>query len=79
VRDKQIVRILGKAPALAAAAYHRKTGRRPPPPQQGLGYAESFLYMLDAAADGSTGYRPNPRLAKALDIMFVLHAEHEMN
>merc|ERR1719299_314549 len=53
--------------------------RRPPPPQQGLGYAESFLYMLDAAADGSTGYRPNPRLAKALDIMFVLHAEHEMN
>merc|ERR1711959_342681 len=29
--------------------------------------------------DGSTGYRPNPRLAKALDIMFVLHAEHELN
>ena len=42
-----------------------------------MGYAENFLYMLDAGLDPN--HRPNPRLAKALDVMFLLHAEHEMN
>ena len=79
VRDKQMVRILAKAPALAAAAYHRKTGRQPVAPPPHLGFAESFLYMLDAASDTNPGYRPHPKLAKALDVLFILHAEHEMN
>jgi citrate synthase len=39
--------------------------------------AENFLYMLDS--NGSPSYRPNPRLARALEIMFILHQEHEMN
>ncbi len=39
--------------------------------------SENFLYMLDGA--GNPGYRPNPKLARALDVMFLLHAEHEMN
>jgi len=77
VRDKQIVRVLGKVPAMAAAAYHRATGRRASPPVTDLTYAENFLYMLDSMGDRS--YRPHPRLARALDIMFILHAEHEMN
>jgi len=77
VRDKQIVRLLGKVPALAAYAYHRGTGRRPTNPNLHLSYAENFLYMLDSM--GSPNYKPNPRLARALDIMFILHAEHEMN
>lgn len=77
VQDKQIVRLIGKIPALAALAYHRASGRRPAPPNQRLSYAESFLFMLDAGA--KPNYRPNPRLARAVDILFMLHAEHEMN
>ena len=76
-QDKQIVRIIGKMTTLAAHAYHRNTGRTPAVPNQKLSYAENFLYMLDAGLDPH--HRPNPRLAKALDVMFLLHAEHEMN
>ena len=76
-QDKQIVRIIGKMTTLAAHAYHRNTGRTPAHPNQKLTYAENFLYMLDAGLDPH--HRPNPRLAKALDVMFLLHAEHEMN
>nr|GLL47257.1 citrate synthase, glyoxysomal-like [Ipomoea trifida]GMD84248.1 citrate synthase, glyoxysomal-like [Ipomoea batatas] len=77
VRDKQIVRILGKAPTIAAAAYLRLAGRPPVLPSNTLSYAENFLYMLDSL--GNRSYKPNPRLARALDILFILHAEHEMN
>ena len=47
VQDQQIVRILGMAPAIAAAAYHLRTGKKLPQPKSGLSYAENFLYMLD--------------------------------
>ncbi|KAJ0669750.1 putative transferase [Helianthus annuus] len=77
VRDKQIVRILGKAPTIAAAAYLRMAGRPPVLPSSNLSYSENFLYMLDSMGDKS--YKPNPRLARVLDILFILHAEHEMN
>lgn len=66
-----------QVPTLAALAYHKSTGRRAAPPNQNLSYSENFLFMLDAGS--SPDYRPNPRLARALDIMFILHAEHEMN
>ncbi|KAL6570799.1 hypothetical protein OROGR_000349 [Orobanche gracilis] len=77
VRDKQIVRILGKVPTIAAAAYLRMAGRPPVLPSNTLSYSENFLYMLDSL--GNRSYKPNPRLARALDILFTLHAEHEMN
>ncbi|KAL2496685.1 Citrate synthase 2 [Forsythia ovata] len=77
VRDKQIVRILGKVPTIAAAAYLRMAGRPPVLPSSNLSYSENFLYMLDSL--GNRSYKPNPRLARALDILFMLHAEHEMN
>ncbi|CAA7055831.1 unnamed protein product [Microthlaspi erraticum] len=77
VRDKQIVRIIGKAPTIAAAAYLRMAGRPPVLPSANLSYAENFLYMLDSL--GNRSYKPNPRLARVLDILFILHAEHEMN
>lgn len=77
VRDKQIVRILGKVPTLAAAIYNRLAGRHPVAPSNHLSYSENFLYMLDSM--GNSSYTPNPRLARVLDILFVLHAEHEMN
>ncbi|KAF5203200.1 Citrate synthase, partial [Thalictrum thalictroides] len=48
VRDKQIARILGKAPTIAAAAYLRMAGRPPVLPSSNLSYSENFLYMLDS-------------------------------
>lgn len=77
IQDKQIVRLIGKIPAIAALAYHRASGRAASQPSQRLGYAENFLYMLDSG--NKADYRPNPKLARAMDIMFILHAEHEMN
>lgn len=77
VRDKQVARILGKAPTIAAAAYLRLAGRPPVLPSSSLSYAENFLYMLDSL--GNRAYKPNPRLARVLDVLFILHAEHEMN
>ncbi|KAJ0113785.1 hypothetical protein Patl1_02638 [Pistacia atlantica] len=77
VRDKQIARILGKAPTIAAAAYLRLAGRPPVLPSSNLSYAENFLYMLDSL--GNRAYKPNPRLARVIDVLFILHAEHEMN
>jgi citrate synthase len=77
IRDKQIVRILGKVPTIAAAAYLRLAGRPPVLPSSNLSYSENFLYMLDSL--GNKSYKPNSRLARVLDILFILHAEHEMN
>ena len=77
IQDAQIVRLLGMVPSIAAYAYHRHAGTRPTPANERLGYAENFLYMLDA--HGNTSYKPHPAFARALDILFTLHAEHEMN
>ncbi|KIH91039.1 citrate synthase [Sporothrix brasiliensis 5110] len=78
--DKQIIRIIGKAPTLAAAAYRMRQGRpfNRPGSAQDLSYTGNFLYMLDNLSGGDT-YRPHPVLAKALDALFILHADHEIN
>ncbi|KAK6938622.1 Citrate synthase [Dillenia turbinata] len=68
VRDKQIACILGKAPTIAAAAYLRMAGR---PPKWDL--------SIDGGHLGNRSYKPNPQLARVIDILFILHAEHEMN
>lgn len=75
--NKQIVRILGKAPTVAAAAYRHRIGRPYNLPQNHLGYAENLLYMMDRLAESD--YRAHPVLCRALEIMFILHADHEMN
>jgi citrate synthase len=46
-------------------------------PKEGLGYVENFLYMLDNLND--TNYRAHPKLVRALEVLFILHAEHELN
>lgn len=71
VRNKQIFRLLGKVPTVAAMAYRHRIGRNYNMPQNGLTYAENFLYMLDHL--GEDDYKPNPKLARALDILFILH------
>jgi citrate synthase len=55
----------------------RHLGTRPTPANERLAYAENFLYMLDA--NGNAAYRPHPAYARAIDVLFTLHAEHEMN
>ncbi|KAK9329470.1 citrate synthase-like protein [Lipomyces starkeyi] len=76
--NKQIVRILGKATTVAAMAYRIRINRPFTPPRSDLSYTENLLYMMDHMAEPNS-YRPDPRLAKALDILFILHADHEMN
>ncbi len=47
------------------------------PPSNTLGYCENFLYMLDKLSHKE--YVPHPKLARALDVLFILHADHEQN
>ncbi|CAG8504071.1 9501_t:CDS:2 [Paraglomus brasilianum] len=71
-RNKQIFRLLGKTPTLAAIAYRHRIGRTYNPPQNSFTYTENFLYMLDHLSEKN--YKPNPKLTRALDILFILHA-----
>lgn len=77
VRLKQIYRIMGKLPTVAAFAYRHRIGRPYNYPDSTLGYAGNFLYMLDFM--GQSNYEVNPVLAHALDVLFILHADHEQN
>lgn len=52
-------------------SYRHRIGRSYNAPQNGLGYTENFLYMLDNL--GEEEYRPHPKLARALDVLFILH------
>lgn len=75
--DKQILRIIGKAPTLAAASYRMRQGRPFNRPAQGLSYTGNFLYLLDNLSGYE--YRPHPVLERALDALFIIHADHEVN
>jgi len=82
--DKQIYRLIGKAITLAAMAYRVRQGREFVVPPTGMSYAESFLFQLDHLSPsdsfpGGIPYKPHPVLVRALDILFILHADHEMN
>ena len=77
MRYKQVLRILGKLPTVAAFCYRHRIGRPFNYPNADLGYADNFLYMLDYM--NQTKYAVNPMLAKALDVLFILHADHEQN
>jgi citrate synthase len=77
-RNKHIYRVLGCAPAIAAACYRHRVGKPIIPPNEDLSYVENFLYMMDAETQDAD-YRPHPKIVRALDILFILHAEHELN
>lgn len=76
LRNKQIFRILGTAPTIAASSYRHRIGREYNMPTYG-GYIENFFYMLDSLNE--IDYKPHPALVRALDVLFILHAEHELN
>jgi citrate synthase len=76
-RTKQIHRLIAKMPTLAAFAYKHSLGMPYVYPDNDLSYAENFLTMLFKMPSAS--YRPNPVLVRALDVLFILHADHEQN
>jgi citrate synthase len=77
VRYKQIVRLIAKMPTLAAACHRFSVGMPFVYPDNSLGFTENFLSMLWKVAEPR--YAANPALAKALDVLFILHADHEQN
>jgi len=76
-RTLQMHRVLGHAPTLAAYAYRHRRHQPTVPPSPSLGYVPNFLAML--FAEPGKPYTPHPVLSRALDILFVLHADHEQN
>jgi citrate synthase len=77
VRWNQIVRLVAKMPTLAAFAYRHHRGLPYVYPENELSYAGNFLNMLFRV--GTRDFQPNPVLERALDILFILHADHEQN
>ncbi len=77
VMHQQVVRLIGKMPTLAAAAHRYSVGMPFVYPDNNLGYAENFLSMMWKVAEPQ--YEANPVLARALDVLFILHADHEQN
>jgi citrate synthase len=73
----QIVRLLAKMPTLAAFAYRHSLGMPYAYPDNDLSYASNFLNMLFKTTE--VKYQPNRVLERALDVLFILHADHEQN
>jgi citrate synthase len=76
-RELQIYRLIAKVPTLAAFAYRHSLGRPYVYPDNDLSYAGNFLNMLFKMTE--LKYRPEPALERALDVLFILHADHEQN
>ena len=75
-RDKQIMRLIAKVPTIAAMTYRFSCGLPFVLPNNSLGYAQNFLNMMYRIGED---YSVNPVLARALDVLFILHADHEQN
>ena len=77
VRAIQIIRLLAKMPTLAAFAFRHNMGQPYVYPDNDLNYAGNFLGMMYKMTE--LKYEPDPRLERALDVLFILHADHEQN
>ncbi|WP_217914605.1 citrate synthase [Miltoncostaea marina] len=75
--ELQIVRLIAKMPTLGAFAYRHITGKPFVYPNNELSYSENFLSMLFTT--GVPQYTVDPRIVRALDVLFILHADHEQN
>ena len=76
-RTISALRLIAKMPTIAAMCHKYSIGQPFMPPKNSLSYAENFLYMMFATP--CEEYVPNPVLARALDRIFILHADHEQN
>src|SRR5271169_4663916 len=77
VRAIQIIRLLAKMPTLAAFSFRHNMGQPYVYPDYELSYAGNFLGMMYKMTE--LKYKPDPRLERALDVLFILHADHEQN
>ncbi|KQV74122.1 hypothetical protein ASC61_03350 [Aeromicrobium sp. Root344] len=77
VRHEQVVRMIAKMPTLGAWSFRHAQGKPYVYPDNDLNYTENFLSMLFKMSEPK--YDPDPRLAKALDVLLILHADHEQN
>jgi citrate synthase len=76
-RKLQILRLIAKVPTIAAYAYRHSIGRPYNYPDNDLSFTGNFLNMLFKMTE--LKYRPHPVLERALDVLFILHADHEQN
>lgn len=76
-RDLSAIRLIAKMPTLAAMAYKYSIGQPFMLPRNDLNYAENFLYMM--FGNPCEDYEVNPVIARAMDQIFLLHADHEQN
>ncbi len=74
--EKQILRLIAKVPTLAAMCYRFSSGLPFVSPNKSMSYPENFLNMMFRLGDDHT---VDPRLTKAMDLLFILHADHEQN
>jgi citrate synthase len=74
-RERQILRLIAKAPTLAAMAYRFSVGLPFNYPNNDLSYPANFLNMMWKVGD----YEVDPRLERAMEVLFILHADHEQN
>ncbi len=77
IRYGHVIRLIAKMPTLAAFAYRHTEGQPYVYPDNELTYAGNFLAMLFKMTERN--YRPDPKLERALDMLFILHADHEQN
>jgi citrate synthase len=77
VRLRQVKRLIAKVPTIAAFAYRHNMGFPYIYPDNDLSYAGNFLSMMFKMVEPK--YEPNPVIEHALDILFILHADHEQN
>ncbi len=77
VRYMQIIRLIAKMPTLAAFSYRHNRGMPYVYPDNDLRYPGNFLSMIYRMSE--LKYEPDPRLEHALDVLFILHADHEQN
>ena len=75
-RNKQVLRLIAKVPTLAAACHRFSVGQPFIYPDNKLDFASNFLSMMWKIGDT---YEPHPNLVRALDVLFILHADHEQN
>jgi citrate synthase len=76
-RSNQIVRLIAKTPTLAAFAHRHSVGMPYAYPDNDLSYTGNFLNMMFKTTE--VKYLPHPVLERALDVLFILHADHEQN
>ncbi len=77
VRHRQIVRLIAKAPTIAAAAQRFSLGMPFVYPDNSMSFCENFLAMMWKVAEPH--YEVHPVLSRALEVLFILHADHEQN